>query len=118
MAPPRQGDVCRVCGQPRQPKIDMVLCVDHYRAYMRERNTERNHALGPEYGRIAGYLRAAAAIGANEDEAWWLAMAAEGAFRAGQSRPYWLRPFLQAELEWLRANAKVLAKLDAHQEVA
>jgi hypothetical protein len=115
VVPPRQGDVCRVCGQPRRPGIDRMLCADHYRAYMRTRQQQR-YTTG--YKRISGYLRAAAAIGANEEEAWWLAMAAEGAFRAGQSRPYWLRPFLQAELEWLRANAKVLQKLDAHQEVA
>ena len=72
MAPPRQGETCRKCGGPRQPGIDMVLCADHYREYMRERSAVRNHANGPEYQRIMQYRREAEALGANEAEAWWM----------------------------------------------
>jgi hypothetical protein len=118
MAPPRQGDVCRKCGQPRKPNADMVLCEAHYREYMREHANTRNHALGAEYQRLAGYLRDAKTLGANEAESWWCAMAAEAEYQAGRARPYWLRPFLQAELDWLRANSKTLAKLNGDQEVA
>jgi hypothetical protein len=116
MAPKRQGDVCKVCGQPRKPGGDMVLCAEHYRAYMREHATARNRVLGPEYQRIQGYVHDARAQGATEDEAWWIAMAAEIAFQRGESRPYWLAPFIAAELAWLRANAKVMADLDAKHQ--
>jgi hypothetical protein len=96
----------------------MVLCAEHYRAYMREKSTERNHILGAEYQRIAGYVRDARRQGATEDEAWWVAIAAEIAFQRGDSRPYWLAPFIAAELAWLRANSKVLNDLDARQWAA
>jgi hypothetical protein len=116
MAPPRQGDLCRICQQPRAPGVDMVLCYDHYREYMREKNTTRNHALGSEYQRIAGYVRDARRQGATEDESWWVAMASEGAFQRGEARPRWLAPFIAAELAWLRANSRVLARLDGRDE--
>lgn len=116
MAPKRQ-DTCKICGGERAPNTTSALCVEHYRAYMNEK-TARYAASHAEQvvqaARLKNYLRHAASIGANEEEAWWLAMAAEA--ERAHSAPAgtkWLAPFLQRELTWLRTNAAVLERLDA-----
>ena len=42
-------------------------------------------------------------------------MAAEARFQQHGRGSRWLGPFIASELAWLRANADVLAKLDARQ---
>lgn len=112
MAPKRHA-TCKVCGGERAPGSTMALCADHLREYNAAAQ-RRSYQPGfhPEYQRLRDYMTQARAAGADETEAWWIAMAAEIHFQQHGHSTHWLRPFVTAELAWLRANATTLARLD------
>lgn len=121
MAPPYQGDACRVCGKPRQKSGTVVLCEDCARAYYAERSRAHRAAhqeATAQYSRLRSYRAAALDAGATEDEAARISMAADLVYVAGLTRPRWLGRFVAQELDYLRRTADVRAKLDAWQPVA
>lgn len=117
--PRKRQDTCKICGGERAPGSTMVLCLDHLREYNAAANRRSfkngSAARSPEYRRIRDYMAQARAAGANETEAWWVAMATEIEFEAGRTAPRHVTPFIQQELNWLRANAGTLARLDDRQ---
>jgi hypothetical protein len=121
MAPPR-ATTCKVCGGARWDRARGAFCESHFHEYQRAQ-FRQSQARGvpsslPDRQRIDEYLTEAIRQGANEAESWWCAMAAEARYQREGRSSRWVTAFITAELDWLRANAKVLAKLDAHQEVA
>lgn len=118
MAPKRHA-TCKVCGGERAPGSTMALCLDHLREYnvAANRRSIQNGSVArqPEYRRLRDYMAQARAAGANETEAWWVAMATEIEFEAGRTSPRHVTPFIAAELDWLRANAGTLARLEDRQ---
>lgn len=121
VAPPR-ATACRVCGGPRWDRASGALCETHFRethrAEMRKSRQGGAPSCLPDRQRIDDYRAEAVRQGAAEDESWWIAMAAEARFQREGRSTKWLVAFVAAELEWLRVNTKVLAKLDRERGVA
>lgn len=122
MAPPR-ATTCKLCGAPRYEACEYALCKEHFAEIARERKhgcrvrMVQSHA--PDARRLADWLKLAGKLGANEDEAWRMALAVSVAVDAGEYEPgMWTRRFLERELAYLRRTADVRAKLDAWQPVA
>lgn len=120
---PRRATVCRICGAPRYERCEYALCEAcfHQQARVnkvacRARLTQ-SHA--PDARRLQGWLDTAHCLGANEDEAWRVAVALSRAWDAGEYKPgRWAQQRIAAELDYLRETAAVRARLDAWQPVA
>ena len=114
---------CKECGAARDPKAQTARCAECNRRYLAAR-TQAHRAAHPGYttahSRLWDYYRIAQEIGAADDvEAAWIVMACEVEYRRKPRSSGWVRPFAIRELDWLKQNAKVLAKFDgAIEEVA
>lgn len=107
---------CKECGAPRDPKAQTARCTACNRRYTQER-TLAHRAQHPgyttEHSRLHDYARLAREAGAvDEVETAWLVMACEVEYHRGPRSSAWVKPFIAAELAYLRANAGTFAALD------
>jgi hypothetical protein len=116
---PIRATTCKVCGAPRWEHAKGARCQRHWLEYQAE-GTRKSKAAGapsglPDYQRITDYRAEAIRQGANEEESWWVAMAAEARYQREGRSSKWLVRFVAQELAWLRANASTLADLDSRK---
>jgi hypothetical protein len=97
---------CKICGAPRWAKAKTAHCETHARDYQRAFNdravAEGRGVRSAECQRIDETVRAAVALGATEDEAWRIAIAAEIETDGRGFAPHQRRPFIERELAFLR----------------
>lgn len=112
---PRYQPNCKICGAPRDPAANVALCAEHWSAYRLERlhaSRAARPGIATLHARLSDYWRAGLAAGATETEAAWIMLACEIEFQRNgrpRGRGGWLRPFVAAELDYLRRVAPLRA---------